>query len=697
MAGGYVVSAAVAGVASLANFSLTNTTPVVPPPSGGGGGGGGNSISLAPVTVGQNLQMVMTLTLPNIAPTGGQRVTISSSDPGMVMVAGRPTDAGSSQLTFNVGEGLATAGFYVQGMASSGIANLTVTSAGLNSGVGTVTLAPSGFVLSGPNSPALATFTVGLGSTVGLTVAAARLDSSLNFVESQQIRGGLSVPVSIMNQPGLTGIVTPATLTVAGGNSSAASTFTGSGPSIGLAVLTATVPAGFSRPGLGADSVTATVTAATIMTTAVTVGENLQTTTNIRMNAPSPPEGMVVTITSSEPSKMLFATSATMAGLSSIIINIPAGRTASADFYVQGLASSGVVSFSVRSPGFGDVTGSVTLARSSFVVSGPFGVGTDFFTTTGAASTSLNLRSTRLDASLNPVDPQAVRGGLTVEVAVASATPATGTITGSPVSFTGGVGTATAQFQPVSFGTSLISLTVPTGFTAAASGGTLTVTVRVPGLVIEDNVTVGNNLQASGTLLLGTPAPVGGLTVSLSSNSPNLLLSTTENGAGASSINIAVNAGQSSAVYYLQGRASSGTATYTANASGYQVRTSTVNLAPSGLMITGPFGIGFPLSMTVAGGVRQATITTAILDPATNAFVMGQALAGGLTLNIPLGNSSNARASIPAQAVMNGGTSAVEVPVQPLSGGTTLISLPPPLAGFSLPRTSTSLAVQVTN
>ena len=696
MAGAYVVSASVAGVASPATFSLTNTAPVVPPPSGGGGGGGGNSISLAPVTVGQNLQTLMTLTLPNVAPAGGQRVTIASSDPGSVLVAGRPTDAGSSQLTSNVGEGSATASFYVQGLTSSGISNVTVTSAGLNSGVGTVTLAPSGFVLSGPNSPATQSFTLGLGSNVGLTVSAARLDGSLNFAESQQIRGGLSVQVSITNVPGLVGALVPNTVTIAGGNASAAATFSAVG-SPGIALLTAVGPTGYSLPGAGADALVATVTSATMITTAVTLGENLQTTTNIRLNAPSPAAGMRVTITSGDPGKVMFATSATAVGSSSITIEIPTGRTASADFYVQGLANNGVVNFRASSPGFGDVNGSVTLTRSSFVVSGPFGVGTDFFTTTGAASSPLTLRSTRLDASFNPVDPQAVRGGLTLDVAMASATPATGTITGSPVRFTGGVGTATAQFQPAGVGTSLISLTPPTGFSSAASGGSLTVTVRVPGLVIEDNVMVGSNLQAPGNLLLGQAVPVGGLTVTLSSNSPNLLLSATEDGAGASSINLALNAGQISAIYYLQGRASSGTATYTATASGYQVRTSTVNLAPSGLIITGPFGIGFPLAITLSGGTRPATVTTALLDPSTNAFVQGQALAGGLTLTIPLGNSSPTRASLPGQVVMTGGMSAVEVPIQPLASGTTLISLPAPLAGFSLPRSATSLTVQVTN
>ena len=244
----------------------------------------------------------------------------------------------------------------------------------------------------------------------------------------------------------------------------------------------------------------------------------------------------------------------TAAGAGSLTINIPAGRTGSADFYVQGLANNGVVSFTASSTGFGSATGAVTLTRSSFVVSGPFGVGTDFFTTTGADNTNLSLLSTRLDSGFNSIEPQPVRGGLTIDVPVASATLATGTITGSPVRFTGGVGSATAQFHPMGAGTTLISLAVPTGFTPAATGGSLTATVRVPGLVIEDGVTVGNNLQAPGNLLLGQTAPAGGLAVTLTSNSANLLLSNTESGAGANSITISMNAGQTSAVYYLQGR-----------------------------------------------------------------------------------------------------------------------------------------------
>ena len=431
-----------------------------------------------------------------------------------------------------------------------------------------------------------------------------------------------------------------------------------------------------------------------MMTSAVTVGENLQTTTSIRLNAPSPAGGMNVMIASSDPGKALFSASPMAAGAGSITLNIPMGRTASADFYVQGLANNGVASFTASSPGFGTVSGSVTLTRSGFVVSGPFGVGTDFFTTTGAESTGLTVTSTRLDAGLNPVEPQPVRAGMTVDVDVASATVATGTILGSPVRFTGGVGAASALFQPLSAGTTVIGVIAPAGFTAA-TGGALTATVRVPGLVIEDGATIGNNLQAPGSLLLGRAAPAGGTVVTVSSNSPSLLLSNSETGAGASSITVTVPAGLSAGVYYLQGRSSVGTATYTASAPGFLVKTATVNLAPSGLIITGPFGIGFPFTLPLAGGVKSATITTALLDPATNAFVTAQPLSGGLSLAVPLTNSNPGTATVPAQMTITGGTSAVNLPVQPVAAGSTLVALPVPLPGFALPRTATSLSVTV--
>ena len=180
----------------------------------------------------------------------------------------------------------------------------------------------------------------------------------------------------------------------------------------------------------------------------------------------------------------------------------------------------------------------------------------------------------------------------------------------------------------------------------------------MPGLVIENGVTIGNNLQSRGTLLLGQAAPVGGVQVTISSNSPDLLLATS------------------------------------ATAAGFQVRTATVNMAPSGVTITGPFGAGFPLQMTLAGGARPATLSLGLLDPSTNAFVVSQPLSGGLSLTVTLNNSNPNAATLATQVTIAGGVSDVDVPVQPVAVGSTLISMPLP-AGYTLPRTSTSLSVTV--
>ena len=689
--GSYTVTATVAGVASPANFSLSNTVPAGGG-GGGGGGGGANALSLSATTVGQNLQTLMTVTLPQMAPVGGQRITVVTGDPGMAIVAGRPTDPGAGQLIFNVGEGLTSAGFYVQGMSGSGTVALTASSPGLGNGTGLVTLAPSGFVLTGPNGASNQSFTLGLGSSATLTVSAARLNSGLGFVESQALRGGLSVNVPLSNTGGLFGSVTGTT--IASGASTATATFSANGISTGLAVLTAEVPAGFSRPALGADTVAATVTSATMITSAVIVGENLQTTTNIRLNSPAPAAGIVVTITSNDPGKVLFATSATVAGASSITMTIPAGRTASADFYVQGLTNSGVVAFSATAAGFGNVFGNVTLTRSGFVIAGPFGTGTDFFTTTGADPTNLTVTATRLDSTFSSIEPQQVRGGLTVDVDTTNSTPATGSVLGGPVRFTGGVLSATAQFQPLGAGTALVGVTAPTGFTPAANGASLLVTVRVPGLVITNGITIGYNLQAPGTLLLGQAAPLGGVQVTISSNSPDLLLATSATAAGTNSIVLTIPAGQTSGSYYLQSRASSGSPTYTASAAGFQVRTATVEMAPSGVTITGPFGPGFPFALTVAGGTRPATVAIGLLDPANNTFVVPQSLSGGLSLVVTLNNSNVNAATLASQVTIAGGIAVVDVPVQPVSAGSTLISIPLPV-GYTQPRTLTSLTVSV--
>jgi len=217
--------------------------------------------------------------------------------------------------------------------------------------------------------------------------------------------------------------------------------------------------------------------------------------------------------------------------------------------------------------------------------------------------------------------------------------------------------------------------------------------VILPHLNVTDGISVGKNLEATGTLLLGQAAPAGGLQVTLTSHSANLLLSLSPTTAGSSSIVIPVPAGASSANYYIQSASDSGSGTYTAAATGYQDGNGTIAFAPSGVVIQGPFGFGFPLVTTVAGGQQPVTVSTALLDSSNN-FVDFQALAGGQTLSVTLANSNPSVGTVPSPVAIASGTNGTTVQFTPLSVGQTTISVVKP-ANFAQPTANTTLTARV--
>jgi hypothetical protein len=352
------------------------------------------------------------------------------------------------------------------------------------------------------------------------------------------------------------------------------------------------------------------------------------------------------------------------------------------------------VNYTAMAPGLGTDTGTVTLSPSAFVLSGPFGLGADFFTTSGAPKADLTVFSARLSSALNFAELQEVRGDLSVTVGISSSLPSVGTITVPQLVFAGGTSSAQTQFDPVSIGTTLLSIAQPAGFSAPSQHGSLAATVRLPQINVNDRIAVGQNLQASGILLLGQPAPTGGAPVRLESNSSLLLLSTSPTSAGTSAITINIPAGQSSAVYYLHALGNAGNAGYTVSAPGYTPRSVVAALSPSGVVISGPLGFGIPLVTTIAGGAQPVTVSTALLDASTNAVIQTQALAAGRTVNVPLSNTAPAVGTIPTQATITGGTDHVDVLFTPRAVGATVLGVNQP-AGFTLPANNTTMTARV--
>ena len=461
--------------------------------TGGSGGNSGGStggtttsggIAISSASVGQNLQTLVSVTLPPTA-TSGLQLTVTSSDPTKLVVAGRLGDAGSGSLALSVPAGLIQFGVFVQALASSGSVTLTASADGVPSGTATITLTPSGFVLVGPGGFGASKFTTSQGLNTNLSVYAARLDSAFNFVETQRLRGGFTASVNVTSVNTTVGTITLSPLVFSGGDQFATTQF--SPANSGSTSITASVPAGFSTPAASGNTVTANVTPAGLIAPNASVGKNLETEITLRLNG-VPSSSVVVTVASNGPSLMLLSTSAQTAGSAQITITIPPGQIG-ATFFAQGLASSGIATYSVSAAGYGTATGTVTLAPSGIFIygqqggliaaTGTGGVGLISFKTGDILGPAIiTIASAMLDSAGNILDStQPIAGGSSVNVNVTSSNTAAGTISPTALTILGGSNTATTVFQPVGNGTTTISIDSPAGFTTPARFTSATVQV----------------------------------------------------------------------------------------------------------------------------------------------------------------------------------------------------------------------------
>jgi len=678
--GGYSVTASAPG-SNQASFALTNL------PAAGSGG-----ITISGVFVGQNLQAAVTLTLAQPAGPSGVQVNVSSGDPSKLLVAGRSGDVGQGSLpqAAVVEANSSTTTIFVQALGSSGTVTVSASGSDGSSGTGAISLTPSGFVLFGPSGAGVSSFSTGIGVNTPLTITAARLDSSFNFVEPQPLRTGSSATVAVNTSDAGVGTVSPAAgVTLTSQNSSVNAQFTAVG--VGSATITAVVPPGFSTPAANTNMLTANVTPSGLTAGNTSVGNNLETTTNVVLNGAAPSGGLAVTVTSSDSSKLLLSTASDTAGSGFLVLNVPAGLSHTQDFYVQGLAGGGTVTYTATAPGFGTNTGTVALTPSGIVVAGPFGVGVSFPTAIGATPSSITLYSVQVNNGTFPV--QQVRGGATVSIGVTSSNTAVGTIASSPLTIAGGSSSALTSFQPLAAGSTTIAASMPPGFSYA---GSVTATVAKPGISVTDQATIGMNLEIAGTFVLGEGAPAGGLTVTLISGASNLLLSNSATTAGSGTIPIVLKAGDTSGTFYLQGLASSGSAPYTVSAPGYQSRTGTINFGPSGLTLGSTYGAGFfvPTPATV-GTPLPLTVSTVLLDGAGNPVGGPQQLAAGYTLSASLTSSDTAVGTVPPQITITGGQSAAMAQFTPKKTGIAILSVSNP-PGYTPPAGKySSLTVNV--
>ncbi len=667
-AGGPYNVVASSGTATSAGFALTNTS-----------GAGTGTITVSNATVGANLEEPVTVTLDPSPPDAGVVVTITSTDPARLLV-------GTAQPSFStaITPGLNPFTTPIQALAASGSATITVSAPGYRTATATIALAPSGFVIAGPNGIGGAFSTFG-GVSTPLTVSAGRLDSNGALAEVQQVRSGYSVSVPLSSSDVTVGAV-PTAVAFNGGDSSAVVSFTASATKTGMTTVTAGAPAGFNAPTSG-NTLAVTVQQTGPMPFAVTVGQNLQTDAVVSLSGPTPVSDTIA-LTSSDSGKLLFSTGSNTPGSPSITVTIPANSAISPSFFVQAIGPPGAVGYTVSSGHYGSVSGSVTIAPAGLAIQSPGGFGAPSFSAPlSAGPASIGVFTGRLDANGNFIESQSVAAGGSASVTLIDSNTSVGTVGASPLTISGGTDNAATTLQPLTAGTTTLTASSP-GFAAAQVGVTVTA-VLPPLLFTAGDANIGEFLESQYTVTLTQSAPAGGVQITVQSDSGQALLASGVNGAGAASIVLQVPAGANTAMFYVQALSGAGTANVTASAAGYAPATAQVQLAPSGVVIFPPSASG-----NAGGNAAGVSLYVVWLDSSGAPQSSAEVLSGSQALPISLSNSAPSVASAPATVSIPAGSASAPVAITLSAAGSASVSVVQP-PGFATPNANTSTEVTV--
>jgi hypothetical protein len=444
----------------------------------------------------------------------------------------------------------------------------------------------------------------------------------------------------------------------------------------------------------------------------LTVGRNLQMNAIIGLPEGAPPEGVQLTVTSDDPRKALLSQSVDKAGSASITLTVKKGFHRSPEFFVQGLADNGTVTYTVTAPGMGEAKGTVTLAPSTIAILGP-SKQPSFRTTPKGVARKLTLVAATLDSSMKVSAEQQIAGGSSVTVSIDNSHPEVGSLGQSKFTFKGGESLALTTFTPAREGTSTLSLVLPDGFRTPANYSTVVASVQMPGIAVAEGLTIGKDLQTRGVIALGDPAGPEGLVVTLTSSDPSkLLLSTASDKLGSGMIAIHVPPGASSAEYYLQSLSDSGTVTHEATAPGYRARVGHTTLAPSGVIVAfasyGPPDEAAVRNRRGEGQERSfytsvenskknpvhLAVWSAYLDGGLAADFTVQALRVGVSVTVNLTSSDPTVGTVESPVTIASGSSHNMTLFTALSPGETVITVDTP-AGFSRPRNAVSVPAHV--
>jgi hypothetical protein len=548
------------------------------------------------------------------APAGGLAVTLTSNDPSRLLVAPStiPSTGASGAVVITIPAGSTSTNFSVQGREGvTGITTITTTAPGARPAVSRpISVETPYYTLI-----ALAGSYTGGGADVPFRVRIGLLQSNGTVGASQTVRRGAPGPVTVTVASSNTAAGQLVTSTGVGANATVliSSTFyetrltVASGgvafrpmPAGGTTTVTASISGFLAAPGASQVVTVASAppTLSVSLGTLTRLGAGLEVAAccTVTVNLPAPQGGLVVTLTSSDASRLFVASAAIPAigGADVITVTIPAGGT-NAQFSLQGIgAGSATVTATASgytsgtSPAVNVETPVLTLLNlnGSQIRTGPndeFQVRVGLPTTAGGTTfsvaqvvrqggpgpvTATITTSNTLAGTL--VTSSGSGTSLTVQIAPGqSDSPAT--VAAGGIAFDPDDSATTMQTTTVAATIPVFGATTGASQSVSSSGPVLDLFYSFPG---GGEQRLGAGLQCIGCvqvrLLNGATAPAGGLAVTLTSDNTALLVARDAYPrTGSSSLVVTIPAGTSSTTFTIQGLEQTfGTGRVTATAAG---------------------------------------------------------------------------------------------------------------------------------
>jgi hypothetical protein len=635
------------------------------------------SLKVSPQSVGRNMQGIISVSLANAAPSSSPspQITLASGDPSKLLISNNNLDLGSASVAVGGGSNL-----YLNALDGPVDVKVTATAPGFESGSAIVSIIPSAILFSPGYSGQAGDLTVQTNTqidNVQLAINVASPDAQYVGApyDTSTLRPGLD-PIQVTINSSNAAVAAVPEPPVLNSLTSQAK-FQIKSLAAGDAQLTIVPPPGFvlPRPGKGR-TVKVSVSGPSFSLTNVTLGRDLQTaaTLSVQSGAPRIPNDVNVTLTSSDPSKVVLSADSVTPGSGSLTIPFFAGLASSRSIYVQALDQSGTVSIMIAAPGYGSTSAQVMLFPTSFRAD--------------QMNVNLSAPSNPYQLPLRPVplvDPPVsyvnstyqLRAGMSgITIGVSSSAPA---VVSAPSQITASAGAREVDvpITPLSPGSATLSFNFPDPYVAP---GNVSVQVQGGSLFLSPSSPVlGKNLQTS----MGVSAQSGnGVALTITSSDPaRLLVSTSASSLGQASVVATFFAGTPFNVY-LQALSDTGTVTVMVAATGYQTVSATVQLtSPAVILGNMPTQIGTLTTLSPPVSL-EAHLTNGSNPNSYNALTLRP---GAPAAIVPIALSDPTIGSLtPAQLVFNPGDSSKTFSFQPLAPGSALLSLGVP-AGYADP------------